>query len=392
MKKIRSATPQEKERLLEEAEQKELISIPKKNKHPLTIDSSNDEKEYIHDKIAIDNVKEEVIEVDEKTEETPKEIPELDSVEPSMEYKVYHVKEVDTLLKEYRGNSPNHGKSEIISFVGASGYDVYNATVPFQDEEQWVVAGRVERRDSNIAQVRFFTKNSQGHWQWDTRRPVFVLQDPFITHINEQLLFGGLEVLSNMPQQSYKRTRLFLGNQVKNLRPFFTGPKDMENMRLIQLTNHEIFLLNYTKDAVGNHKLTYGIFHELEDIKKADLQELETLCIFSPKEWGGTNSMHIIDKNRVGVLGHVARLTQDGKPHYYALSFTISLDTMTCTTPKIIAERKDFARGPSKRMELYDYVYPSGLERLDDGSALLYAGISSAFSGTLQINDPFISI
>ncbi|EUJ31181.1 hypothetical protein PCORN_06825 [Listeria cornellensis FSL F6-0969] len=69
--------------------------------------------------------------------------------------KEFIMNEMAVLLKEYRaGNEP--AKVERLAFVGAGDKDVYNITAPFVVDGKEVIAGRIEARDSEMAEIGFF--------------------------------------------------------------------------------------------------------------------------------------------------------------------------------------------------------------------------------------------
>ena len=57
---------------------------------------------------------------------------------------------------------------------------------------------------------------------------------------------------------------------------------------------------------------------------------------------------------------------------------------------EIIAKREDFPAGVAKRPDLVDVIFSGGIRRLDDGMARLYAGLSDAEAGYVDIPDPFL--
>ena len=122
----------------------------------------------------------------------------------------------------------------------------------------------------------------------------------------------------------------------------------------------------------------------LEVIENAPLLENQ----FSEEEWGGANEIHVLDDDRVGVLGHIASFDDRGDRHYYALTFQLELQGFKIDQPLIIAERKDFLPGLSKRPDLSDVVFSGGLV-LGDGTATLYSGISDADAQKITIQRPF---
>ncbi|EAD8329892.1 DUF1861 family protein, partial [Listeria monocytogenes] len=110
---------------------------------------------------------------------------------------------------------------------------------------------------------------------------------------------------------------------------------------------------------------------------------------FSGEEWGGGNELHLLEDERIGVLGHIACFDEAGDRHYYACSFRLNEDFSQIEQEKIIAERANFAPSEPKRPDLADVVFSGGLIRNSDGTATLYAGIGDSDAQKLAIPDPF---
>src|SRR5690606_41921346 len=86
-------------------------------------------------------------------------------------------------------------RGERLRFGGVGNRDVYNITAPFTDRGEPVIAGRVERRDSEDSEVMFFREQG-GVWHPRRGDPVFPLQDPFFSRIHGELVGGGVETRS----------------------------------------------------------------------------------------------------------------------------------------------------------------------------------------------------
>ena len=73
----------------------------------------------------------------------------------------------------------------------------------------------------------------------------------------------------------------------------------------------------------------------------------------------------------------------------YTIVSVVKLSEMVGIGIEIIAARKQFPEGPSKRPDLVDVIFSGGLQRKDDGTAILYAGISDAWAARVAMPDPF---
>lgn len=105
-------------------------------------------------------------------------------------------KSVEEMLLEFKGKD-FRDDSSLIRFKGVEeGKDVYNITAPFEDEEAYYIAGRVEARDSEHSQVIFFQQKGD---EWEARKDIepLELQDPFVTRIGGKLVLGGVEIFED---------------------------------------------------------------------------------------------------------------------------------------------------------------------------------------------------
>lgn len=301
---------------------------------------------------------------------------------------------VEELLINYRNNQRVIFKKEKLTFKGVNDKDVYNITAPFQDNGEWVIAGRVESRDSEHSQVVFFVNRNDA---WITRQsaPVFELQDPFFTKIGGQLIFGGVEIFPHPTVQNSLswRTVFYHGNTIGELERFFEGPDGMKDLRLIELTDGSVGIFTRPQGEKGGRgKIGFTKIDSLKDLSINVINEAPLFDQFLDDEWGGANEVHLLSNGMLGVLGHIARFDKEGNRHYYSMVFKINPETRDYSNMQIIAERADFLEGPSKRPDLVDVVFSGGLIRYPNGKAELYAGISDATAQKITIPDPFTQL
>lgn len=283
---------------------------------------------------------------------------------------------------------------ELLTFEGVGGKDVYNITAPFVIDGKTYIAGRVESRDTELgSQVRFFEERN-GVWIPVPGTPTFDLQDPFVTKVGRELIFGGVKIsgIEKYPRELDYRTEFFRGENLQTLTRFAEGPLKMKDSRLIALSNGEIAVFTRPQGEIGGRG-TIG-FMELPNLEAlATVNPLEAKLIqgqFRDDEWGGTNELHLLEDNRIGVLGRIAYNDAKGK-HYYAMTFTFDPETEIVSPLTIIAARKNFPLAPAKRSpELDDIIFPGGLIRHRDKTATLYAGLSDTSAGRITIPDPFL--
>jgi len=293
---------------------------------------------------------------------------------------------------------------ELLSFEGVGDKDVYNITAPFVIDGKTYIAGRVESRGTECdSQTRFFEERND-IWIPVPHTPTFDLQDPFVTKVGQELIFGGVETFPRPDTRNSGgigyRTLFFRGKTLQTLTHFATGPDMMKDIRTLMLPNDKICVLTRPQSpwvhGCGRGKIGMTILPQFEALTAANILSAKIIeGQFRDKEWGGVDEMHFLEDGKIGVLGHVAceEFSSDNvkRKHYYAVIFTLELATNTVSPMRIIASRKNFPSGPAKRSpELDDIIFPGGLIRHRDKTATLYVGLSDTAAGRITIPDPFI--
>ncbi|PHZ85096.1 hypothetical protein CRD36_08625 [Paremcibacter congregatus] len=302
-------------------------------------------------------------------------------------------KRVKELVSEFRQDQKkNVFKTAKLKFSGVDGHDVYNITAPFRSANRTVIAGRVEPRDHEYSNVVFF-EETDGTWAPIAGAPVYNLQDPFITYIRNELVFGGVQI-KDVEKGLEWRTVLFRGPDIFNLVECFIGPAGMKDIRLCDLQNGKIAVFTRPQGEIGGRgKIGYVDIDNLEGLTIAVIESATLLHgMFHPMDWGGVNEAHLLTNGEIGVLAHAACYENDHlmqERHYYAKSFIFNPVLKEFRDYKIIASRDQFEAGPAKRADLANVIFSSGLIRID-GKATLYAGVSDAESHWIEIDDPFM--
>ncbi|MCS2156326.1 DUF1861 family protein [Scandinavium sp. H11S7] len=295
----------------------------------------------------------------------------------------------DALYREYclRRQSEASGK---VTFIGVPGCDVYNPTAPFREDEQHFIAARVEARDSENAQVRFFHWDGQGTARLAEDAPAFNLQDPFICRIDNGWLLGGVEITADPDGSGWQwRTQFWQGPSIFTLRLIAVGPWGMKDIRLLQLSDKRILVFTRPQGALGGRgKIGWLILNSLSELKPSCFEQGRLLLQLDDDSWCGVNEAHVIDEQWVGVLGHVASFDACGNRHYYAASFCLNVISGQATPLRIICSRDDLQPGESKRDDLRDVIFPGGLYR-DGQRHLLFCGASDCEVHWREIADPF---
>ncbi|QJD87468.1 DUF1861 family protein [Cohnella herbarum] len=298
------------------------------------------------------------------------------------------------LVEEFVGSDRLNGGQRIL-FEGVDGKDVYNITSPFMDRGSLIIAGRVEGRTTERSDVLFFRQQGDV-WTPHPDYPTFELQDPFVTRIKGELIFGGVAVISDPlhPENIVSWvTSFYRGQDVRSLQPFLTGPDRMKDVRLLELANGEIGVLSRPGGLLGGGPgsvIGFTKVSTLEDVTADIIARAPTFNNqFSPLEWGGANEPHLLANGYVGVLGHIAEF--DGvNRRYRAITFAFHPETSIASPMKIIAMRQNFPAGAAKRMDLKDIIFSGGIVRKAGGLADLYVGASDAEAYRIEIKDPFL--
>ena len=282
--------------------------------------------------------------------------------------------------------------SEKLVFIGVDGRDVYNISAPFTYLEQTVIAGRVEKRDEELSEIVLFTESADG-WIPVDGAPVFHgLQDPCATNIGGKLLLGGVRFPIEFPNgETGWQMDFYLESGDGQFEKVLSGPPKMKDIRFVQQAGGSIVVFTRPQgDKGGRGEIGYFVAQSLEEITHERINAAPLLDLCPEEEWVGANEAHVLANGKIGVLGHIARFSHDGHRHYYSMVFCLDPVTGKYSPLEIIAKREDFPAGVAKRPDLVDVIFSGGIRRLDDGMARLYAGLSDAEAGYVDIPDPFL--
>lgn len=303
----------------------------------------------------------------------------------------WQTKSCRELLREY---TPSSTKGTKLRFSGVADRDVYNITAPFTDQGETYIAGRVEARDSENSEVVFFTCKD-GVWVARHGFPKHSLQDPFIVRIEDEWIFGGVQVYFD--HQDNKKitgwtTLLYRGRTIRDLQLAAAGPWNMKDIRLTGLSDGTVGIFSRPFGIEGKRAVigftTIQSFEEFSDTKISNAPLFSDQ--FPNDEWGGANEVQLLRNGLLGILGHIAYDDEVGDLHYYAMSFVVNPETRETSPVRIIAARSDFPEGPAKRPNLADVVFSGGIVRLANNRAMLYVGASDTEAHCIEIPDPFV--
>lgn len=296
-----------------------------------------------------------------------------------------------TLLRQ-SGRAAKHGGK--FRFDGVGARDVYNITAPFDCDGGRVIAGRVEARNVEHADVMFFREGSDQVWRPDPAAIVFHgMQDPCVARIAGEWIIGGVRFPVQLSDGGTGwRMEFFRGTSLSALRSFLVGPDRMKDIRFVELADGRVGVFTRPQGTKGGRgKIGFYIAKDLDSIEAAAMDAaplLDGQCIDT--EWVGANEAHLLADGTLGVLGHIACFDEGGHRHYYPMAFRLNPENGNATPPRIIARRDEFPAGSAKRPDLADVVFSGGLVRQPAGSARLYAGLGDTEAGWLDLPDPFV--
>lgn len=300
----------------------------------------------------------------------------------------------EELLLEFKVNSSCLNSSKLSFELGfKNNKDIYNITAPFSIDNNIWIAGRVEDRTSEDSEIVFFQK-SDSIWKANQTLKPLHLQDPFVTRIDNMLILGGVEIYDNPnnPGTLSYRTIFLKGTSLYQLEPFAKGPEGMKDIRLLQLEKNKILVFTRPQGKIGGKgTIGYTLISNLKELTPERICSADLLKDqFYSEEWGGANQLHLLKNGKIGVLSHIAKFDEKGNRHYYSTVFCFDWKTGNYTPMKLIATRKNFIDGPSKRADLKDVIFSGGLVRMKNGQAQLYCGVSDAEGHMITIEDPFL--
>lgn len=301
------------------------------------------------------------------------------------------------LLKEFKQREEKEKMllGEKLEFRGVGDKDVYNPTAPFEVDGITYIIARVESRDSQIdTESMFFVKDGDA-WVPDKNKPIFKMQDPFFTKIDDEIIVGGVEIsLAPTPENADKltwKTVFYKGKNLNDLEKFTEGPEWMKDIRIKKLRNGKIAVFTRPgdigarkEDGIGG-KIGFTIINSLDELNEENINKAEIIeGLFIKEEWGGANELCLLDNGKIGVLGHIARFDDKKNKHYYAMVFSFDPESKQASEQKIIGEAKCFSKGEAKRGELEDVVYSGGL-KVNDNEVIWYGGIGDAEAGRKKV-------
>lgn len=294
------------------------------------------------------------------------------------------------MLEEHRGGAALQNPVRPV-FNGVEGYDVYNPTAPLLYNGKKILCARVERRDSEKSQAVFFEETGKDVYEPAEGWERFPLQDPSIAKVHGYYVLGGTRVYPHPgnPEWVCWRTAFYYGKELNHLNFLAEGPEGMKDIRLVGLADGKIGIFTRPQGEKGGRgKIGFTTVERFAEVTAQAMEEAPLLDLFSEEEWGGVNEALLLEDGKIGVLGHIACFEPEEVRHYFPMAFVFDPVSREYTRPVILAERKEFLPGPSKRTDLEDVLFSGGLTE-EGGKTFLYVGVSDCEVQYIPIQNPF---
>jgi hypothetical protein len=309
---------------------------------------------------------------------------------------------IDNLLKESHYYSDNHPEpdGELITLYSEEEHDVYNPTSPFEYEGTRLVAGRSEPRakqlDSKIKFFRYIDETLTGIHE--PNLPTLPLQDPSVARLQDTWVVSGVRTYpkpNDEQEAEYWETEFYIGNRFNNLKLHAVGPKNMKDIRLVEMDEEIGVFTRPQGEKGGRGKIGFIAIKHLDQLAPDLLYDaplIDGVIADQNCEWGGVNEARYLGDGKFGVAAHLARfvMAADGlSKQYFGMTFVYDTENRTISKEQIVACRKCFPPATTKRQGLEHVYFLNGIEVRED-SATIYGGLSDATSGRKHIPHPFL--
>ncbi len=284
-----------------------------------------------------------------------------------------------------------------LTFLGVTGYDVYNCSIPFQKDGKTYIYGRVEKRGEWArSTIRLFEMTGKDTYSLVKDSMLYEFEDPCIAFVGDELILGGTHVEKIAGEISTYRSYFYRGTCLCDMVYFTTGPDYMKDIRLTALTNgkigvfsrprsEEVMRLYGCESMVG-----YTEIDSLEELTPETVQNAPLIPdLFGPGEWGGCNQIYTLDTGLLGIIGHLCYLDDVAGQVYMNAAFIYDPINRKLIDKKIIATRSCYPAYDAKKPHLIDVAFSSGIVPREDGKVDLYSGIGDCAEGRVTIDNPF---
>lgn len=288
-----------------------------------------------------------------------------------------------------------------LTFQGVEGFDVYNVSIPFEMNGKKYLFGRVEKREEWARSwVRLFEETGKDLWTLVPDSMIYTLEDPYVSMIKDQLVLGGTHVQYEQGRISTYFGYFYRGADLHNLYYFTTGPKQMKDIRLVELRDGRIGVFSRPRgedmrEKYGSESMIgFTVIDSLDELSPDVIEHAPYIPgIFGADEWGGVNQAYLLDSGKLGVIGHISYKGEDSGGQelkvYLNMSFVFDPGRREFMDMQIIGSRSCYPPGPAKMPDLTDCAFTSGIVLREDGKADLYSGLGDCEAGRITIDYPF---
>ena len=299
------------------------------------------------------------------------------------------------LKEEFEKNKKIYD-SKKLKFIGVDGFDVYNPSIPFEFQNKTYIFGRLEKREEWARSwVRLFEKTGDDTYSLVQNSMIYQLEDPYISKIGDEIVMGGTHVRYSKGEIDTYYGYFYRGLDINNMYYFTTGPDYMKDIRLIELDNGEIGVFSRPRS-----KEIYKKYGSESVVGFTTVKSLDELCadkienakvieeLIHNDEWGGCNQCYRLKSGKIGVIGHQS-YNDNGVSVYMNTAFVFDPIIFEVSDFKIIGTRRCYPEGPSKKPDLVDCAFTSGICKRNDEKVNLYSGIGDCEAGRITIDNPF---
>lgn len=285
-------------------------------------------------------------------------------------------------------------ESVLLTFDGVNeADDVYNCSIPFMYQGKKYIFGRVEPHDKwATSRIYIFRETEQDVYSKIDNAISYRMEDPFIAMIGGGMIFGGVCVVKSKGNPVSYSTCFFKGDQPFELDYFTNGPKDMKDIRLVEMPDG-IGVFSRPEGYVG-----FTVIKDINELDDEVITNAPVIDFIAEGGYGGVNQCYYLDSGYIGIIGHMVYpyTKADGSIERAYTNIAAVFDPVKRKTVmnKIIGTRTCYPASYRKRMhptgyEIDDVAFTSGIVMRKDGKADLYSGLSDALEGRIVIDYPF---
>lgn len=294
-------------------------------------------------------------------------------------------------------NNTQNEDCQTFTFLGVDGYDVYNPSIIIEHQGFNYMFGRVEKRNEWASSKScLFKQISTNTFELVKTSLEYLIEDPYVTIINNEYIMGGTYVHKDDDGTVlYFYAKFYRGLDLFNLQPFFEGPHNMKDIRLVALNNNKIGVFSRPRGA--HIQAQYGVdslvgFTTINSLDKLSISLIENAIpienLFAKDEWGGVNQAYVLNDKQILLLAHRAYLKSFNRPVYTCYYYIYEYQTNTIKAAHLLATRSNFKPGPTKIaiQDLSDVCFTAGLY-LNDNKTYLISGINDCEVGLIKIDN-----